>query len=312
MNGQSRGALVIIVGKSRKFTRPPNDVTVRVTIAPDLPEWRRLLIGAKHSAPSYWVREKTQRWRVLPNLVILGAQRCGTTSLFRDLAAHPAIMRSWVKEVDYFSRSRDRGIGWYQSHFPLAISRWVVQVSARRRPAVIEASPSYLFDPHAPANARTAIPDAKLVVLLRNPTDRALSHYHHQVRRGREPLSFAESIEREWRLIETGSSENSGKSVPTYLARGRYAEQLKRWMACYPTEQFLIIRSEDYFAAPEKMLAQVLAFAGIGGRPRLASRKRQASHAYEAMDETMRRTLDDYFRPHNRSLYDLLHQDFAW
>src|SRR5947209_8592328 len=124
--------------------------------------------------------------RPLPNFLILGAQKAGTTALYAYLRWHPEITGPSFKEVSFFDRHYARGERWYRAHFP-----------ARRRPFVGEASPSYLFHPLVPERVARLLPDARLVAILRNPVDRAFSHYQHEVSLGREPLSFEEAVAHE-------------------------------------------------------------------------------------------------------------------
>jgi hypothetical protein len=120
--------------------------------------------------------------------VIIGAQRGGTTSLYRFLASHPDVRQPLPKEVSFLSRRWDRGVPWYTRHFPVL----------RHRPLrTLEASPSYLSDVLAPVRAAATLPDARFVALLREPTARAISHYHHNRALGVEPLSFEEALDAE-------------------------------------------------------------------------------------------------------------------
>jgi Sulfotransferase domain len=131
--------------------------------------------------------------RPLPDFLILGAQKAGTTALYAYLRRHPAITGPSWKEVSYFDRHYARGEAWYRGNFPNRLRA--------RDKLVGEASPSYLFHPLGPERARALVPEARLVALVRNPIDRALSHYHHEVALGRERLSFEEALEAEERRL---------------------------------------------------------------------------------------------------------------
>lgn len=240
--------------------------------------------------------------RRLPDFVVIGTQRGGTTSLYRYLAGHPDVVAAWRKEVHYFDRYYSKGIDWYRAHFPLRDEEGVVG----------EASPSYLFHPAAPTRARATIPAAQIIVLLRNPVDRAYSHYQMKVRRGVETLPFAEAIEREpERLGDSEELAGTAWRHFSYVARGEYANQLDRWLGCFPREQLLVLKSEEFFQQPEQVLHETLAFLGLrpwsprGFRPHHLS-------SYPRLDPATRRRLVDHFAPHNRRLYDLLGRDFGW
>ena len=124
--------------------------------------------------------------RPLPDFLILGAQKAGTTALYSYLRKHPSIIGPSWKEVSYFDRHYARGPAWYRGNFPNKL---------RTRGALVgEASPSYLFHPLGPRRVRELVPEARLVALLRDPVDRALSHYNHERALGREPLSFEDAL----------------------------------------------------------------------------------------------------------------------
>src|SRR4051812_20031887 len=116
--------------------------------------------------------------RGLPSVLIIGAQKSGTTSLSSYLVEHPDMLPSLRKEVHYFSFNYERGVNWYRAHFPYTHH-------LRRGALTLDATPYYLVHPLVAQRAAQLLPHAKLVVLLRNPVDRALSHYQHEVRGGR-------------------------------------------------------------------------------------------------------------------------------
>ena len=135
-------------------------------------------------------RQLTAPLRGLPSVLIIGAQKGGTTSLFSYLVQHPDVLAPLTKEIHYFDLQYDREDKWYRGHFPFARR-------LERGAVTIDASPYYLPHPLVPARAAQLVPEAKLVAVLRDPVDRALSHYHHEVRAGRESLSFADAIDQE-------------------------------------------------------------------------------------------------------------------
>jgi Sulfotransferase domain len=132
----------------------------------------------------------TARARSLPGFLIIGAQKAGTTALYAYLRWHPAVLGPSWKEVSFFDRHYSRGEAWYRGQFPNALRLQLVERRSGARPIVGEASPSYLFHPLAPERVAALLPGARLVALVRNPVERAFSHYQHEVALGREPLSF--------------------------------------------------------------------------------------------------------------------------
>jgi hypothetical protein len=251
----------------------------------------------------------TSSSRPLPDFLILGAQKAGTTALYGYLRWHPRIGGPAWKEASYFDRHYGRGVRWYRGHFPIRKGARIVG----------EASPGYLFHPLAPERVRATVPEAKLIALLRDPVDRALSHYHHEVRLGRERLSFEAAIEaepertrgEEERLVREPGYFSHAWWNYTYLARGRYAEQLERWLAIFPREQMLVLPSEELAAKPGRAYARVLEFLGAPSHD-LDSYPRLYEQRYDEMRPETRRRLAERFAEPNSRLYELLGRDFGW
>jgi LPS sulfotransferase NodH len=258
-------------------------------------------------------RELTGPLRGLPSLLILGAQRSGSTSLFNYLVQHPDVLPPLGKEIHYFDLHYQRGLNWYRGRFPYAHR-------LRGGTLTLDASPYYLLHPLAPERAARLLPGARLVALLRNPVERALSHYQHEVRGGRESLPFERAIEQE--VERLSGEEERLRSDPTYYSfnhhrysyvrRGRYLEQLRRWVEHYPRSQLLVLQSERLFADPVAATAAVHEFLGV--RPhRLEHYKPFLHGAYDrAMPAGVRTRLVEYFEPHNRELYEWLGEEFDW
>jgi hypothetical protein len=248
--------------------------------------------------------------RPLPDFLILGAQKAGTTALYAYLRRHPRVTGPSWKEVSFFDRHYARGEAWYRGNFPNVL---------RARGLVGEASPSYLFHPQAPERVAKLLPEAKLIALVRNPVDRAFSHYQHEVALGREPLSFEQALEAEEDRLRGEEDRILANSVYfshawwnyTYRARGRYAEQVERWLAHVPRERLLIIPSEDLLLEPERAHARVLEFLGAPPH-RLESYPRVFERQYEPMRPDTRAQLASEFDESNRRLYELLGRDLGW
>jgi hypothetical protein len=269
--------------------------------------------------PLTWFRLATGPLRILPDFIIIGAQKCGTSSLYRYLAVHPTVVASAGKEVHYFDWNYRRGTRWYRAHFPTDLSRHIFRMRTGQRLVTGEATPYYLFHPHVPRRIKGLVPRVKLIALLRDPVERALSAYEHQVRAGTESLPFLEAIDREGERLAKDTERLTGDDTYnsrthrrfSYLARGVYADQLESWFEIFPREQLLVIRSEDLFEESAAVFAQVLDFLGL---PRWQPRDfpRFNSAEYGVMDANVRRRLTDYFAPHNQRLYALLGRDFRW
>ncbi len=178
----------------------------------------------------------------LPTFIVIGAMKCGTTSLHYYLGLHPAIAVSRVKELNFFVAERNwgRGSAWYERQFP------------RAAPAVGEASPNYTAYPRfagVPERMHSLVPDARLIYVVRDPVERIVSHYVHQVASGLERRPFAEAV--------TDPDRND------YVARSRYRLQLERYLRYYPPERILVLAAEDLRRDRAGTLGQVFAWLGV-------------------------------------------------
>jgi len=231
------------------------------------PAGRAVTSAAKQVLRGYG--QATANTRRGPELLIIGAKRGGTTSLWKYLDSHPGILPTFpaaakIKGTYFFDEEWHRGERWYRSHFP---TDHACAVAARRlgyAPVTFEASPYYLFHPHAPARARQTVPDALIVALLRDPVERAFSHYKER-RNHTEDLSFVAAIEAE--ATRTAGEERRMLADPTvvsmphrhqsYVAQSRYAPMLERWIAAYGPDQVMVVASEDFYAEPQLFCDQI-------------------------------------------------------
>ena len=261
----------------------------------------------------------TATLRPLPDFLIIGAQKAATTALYAYLRWHPGITGPSFKEVSFFDRHYVRGETWYRAHLPARPRLWAIEQRHGQRPLVGEASPSYLFHPQAATRVADLMPNAKLIALLRNPVDRAFSHYQHEVALGREPLSFEQALDaEEGRMhgeLERMAQDPAYFSHPwwnyTYTSRGRYAQQLERWLAKFDTEQVLVLISEELLQEPAESYTRTLDFLGV--RPyELSAFPRIFAREYAEMSPATRKRLEREFEEPNRRLAELLDRDVPW
>lgn len=257
--------------------------------------------------------------RVLPDFIVIGGQRCATSSLHLYLSQHPAIGAPSMKEVHFFDNQFDHGIDWYRGHFPTRPYMEVLSRITGNEAITGEGSPYYIFHPTAPYRIADVLPDVKLVVMLRDPVKRLISQYHHERSLGHETLSLEDAIENEPQRLE-GEEERIVRE-PTYLsyshqhhsylARGRYAEQLERWYEIFPREQILVLESKRFFSDPGAAYDETLGFLGLPPVRRTEFEAVNSQKYPEVPTETLDR-LYTYFEPHNARLYELLGDDYGW
>jgi hypothetical protein len=255
-----------------------------------------------------------------PSFIIIGAQRAGTTSLYRYLTAHPRVLPAAWKEIHYFDRSYHRGAAWYRAHFRFVLESKDGWHFHRAGTITGEASPEYLFDPRVPERVRRDLPGVKLIALLRNPVDRAISHFAMESSERRTELSLEEALRRESerlpRDIQRPSPGARCEGAPplqlfSYLARGVYVDQLVAWERYFPRGQLLVINSGEFFADPAAAMGRVWRFIDLP-EVRLSCYPAHSAFVHPCVDSATRAALVEYFRPHNRRLYEFLGCSFDW
>jgi hypothetical protein len=237
--------------------------------------------------------------RPLPNAVILGGMKCGTTSLNAWLREHPDVAFSSVKETHYFDKHYQRGLRWYQTHFPLW-ERW------QGAHCTLEATPAYLYRAdRVAARMHAQIPEARLVVMLRDPVKRAISHYRHLRRNGKE--------HRAPELALLSDFASNGRRENPYKSRGLYAKQIKEFLHFYNRSQLLILKSEEFFARPAATYEQVQRFLGLNLMPLpTGSEARNVSSKQQPIPQDVSDHLAHFYQQPNHELSLLLPDFSGW
>jgi hypothetical protein len=267
--------------------------------------------------------EHTSDRRPLPDFLLIGTKRGGTTSLWRYLIRHPLVPRlfpAWnTKTSHYFEDTHARGEAWYRSHFPTVRQRAALERRHGGPSRVGEAAPYYMFHPRAAGRVAALMPQVRLIVLLRDPVDRAWSHFKERRTEGREPLDFAAALaaedtrtagERD-RLLADPGAVSAPYDWWSYRARGRYLEHLEPWLAAFDRSQLLIVASETLYADPAGTYATVLDFVGLPPYE-LPAYDVFNDRPGGGLDPAVRAELTAYYRPHNAALQDRLGMTFDW
>ncbi|GAA3914813.1 deacetylase sulfotransferase [Amorphoplanes auranticolor] len=254
---------------------------------------------------------------------MIGTKRGGTTSLWRYLIQHPLVPRlfpAWnTKTSHYFEENWPRGEAWYRSHFPTVKQRAALHRKHGAPPKVGEAAPLYMFHPLVASRVAQLMPRARMVVLLRDPVERAYSHWKERRTEGVEPLDFAAALaaeesrtagERE-KLLADPNYFSESYDWYSYRARGRYLEHLTPWLDHFDREQLLFVASETLYREPAATYARILDFIGLPPYD-LGAYDVFNDRPSKGMDDDVRAELTAYYRPHNAALAERLGMTFDW
>jgi hypothetical protein len=280
------------------------------------PEHRRRLIVARDHGVSLAASARRKfrgSQRPLPDFIVAGVQKGGTTFLYQEMLRHPEVKGSLTKEVHFFDENFDKGIDWYSAMFPRSRS------GAKFLRG--ESSPAYIFHPAAVHRIADTLADTRLIVIVRDPVQRALSHYKHERRLGFESCATFEEalaledtrVADEFEMLRNGSMARSfAVGHYAYTRRGLYADQLKRATKLIGRERLLVLVSEEMFADPSGATSLALEF--VGATPRVNDGVGQNDMAFESesMDEHTMRMLMEKFAEPNAELAEFLGRQLPW
>jgi hypothetical protein len=260
--------------------------------------------------PTVW-RRATQEFRQLPSVVIVGAQKAGTTQLHAYLVKHPRLFGAWKKEVDYFSKHSNRSIKWYRSQFPFR--RRIESVGG----LAVDASPSYLPTPAALLKMHDVLPEAQIIAVLRDPVARAFSHYQHYKTRGLESRSFEQAVDEELRRPDAPpqfgvSLRADSPPMLGYVGRGYYALQLELLLTLYARKHVLILDSADLFSDTNAACQRVFEFLRIEQFEIVPTKIYNRGYYKDEIDPEVAERLRQHYKPHDERLSKLFSRSFRW
>lgn len=255
----------------------------------------------------------TSPLRMLPDFIIPGETKCGTTSLFRSMCTHPGIEGSWIKEPNNFIQYG--GTSFYcKMNFPFK-----PYLKLGRRPVVGEASVEYLSKPWVPESIKALVPEVKLIVLLRYPVARALSDFKMMTESGHETEDFDTVINRtlDWlgdsslaRLVSV--ARQLDRAPLRYVTKGCYVQSVAPWLNCFDRGNVLFIKSEHFFDDPVSVFERIFSFLGVDENfSPTVKQLRKARISVRYKDGTIQR-LHDYFATANKDLESLIGYDISW
>ncbi|CAN5223736.1 MAG: sulfotransferase family protein [Nocardioides sp.] len=274
--------------------------------------WQSALWTVDSTAPL------TSGLRVRPDFLIVGAQRCGTTSMFKTLSQHPQVVRPFLRKgIHYFDMYYDKGPRWYGGHFPFKAT--AARGGGQGRRITGESSPYYMFHPLARQRLAADLPNVKVIVMLRDPVVRAYSAHSHEVARGFETLEFEQALgaeagrlagERE-RLMTDPGHQSEHWQHHAYLTRGQYIEQVQALEDLLGRDRMLVVDSEDFFVDPEPAFAQVLEFLNLDKADGIEF-ERHNSRSRSPLDDSLRAKLEGHFEPYDNALADWWARTPSW
>jgi hypothetical protein len=262
----------------------------------------------------------TSPLRMLPQFLICGVQRCGTTTMYRTLSQHPSIVKAVLhKGVHYFDTGYPNGQSWYQAHFPLRLTAARVTRRTHEPALTFESSPYYSFHPLAATRIAHDLPDVRIIVLLRDPVERAYSAYTHELARGFETESFARALElepsrlegEEERIIADPSYNSHSHQHQAYVTRGHYLPQLLRWEQLVGRDRLHVVDSDDFFIDPEPTWRSTVSFLGLSDSviPRF---EQHNARPRSAMPDALRAQVREQFTESDAALASWWGQTPSW
>ena len=266
-------------------------------------------------------RSLTRQVRVLPDFIIIGARKCGTTSLYEYLTQHPCILPALSKELYYFDYHYGKGSNWYRRNFPTQIEKWAYKKALGSHIITGEATPSYLYHPFAARRIAALLPKVRLIILLREPIEAAYSAYQFGIKTGNytaKDIVFEKVMQEELQYIKQGGElfcqEAGTFSINprcSYLARHAYIELIKPWLEVFDRSQIKVILSEELFTSPARIYQEVQEFLGLPPHE-VASYEQFNQNGYQKLAPGVAQHLEDFFVPFNDRLSDFLGRSLGW
>ena len=268
-------------------------------------------------------RKMTSRLRQLPDFIIIGAGRAGTTALYSYLIQHPLIAAALtdnnesVADLHFFEYIISNNIQWYRSHFPILFSK-----SNKHKNSFItgEYTSTYMYHPDVPKRIFNLLPKIKLIVILRNPIDKAYSTYQQQFRFGEYTTSFEDTINAEFRRIDLNKDfpelNSNNYDFENFVAQniirhGVYADYLETWLKIFDRKQILILNSDDLKKSTKETLRRVFNFLNVSNYD-IKDTSQVNVGKYPTINKITRKKLIEFFKPHNQRLNKLLDTEFDW
>ena len=248
--------------------------------------------------------------RVLPDFIIAGTVRSGTTSLYYNICEHPSVLSADYDEIGYFDSNYHLGINWYRSMFPT--HKHMNEVKEKTGNSITgEDTPFYFWKKEAAERILKDLPNTKIIMIFRNPVDRAYSNYNLGVRYKTEELSFDNAIDKEIEFLDEHSFRETVDSRRSYVSKGIYENQIRLWFNVFPRKQIHILSTEDMSNNPREELKEIFRFLDIDEYD-IKQPQKQKVAKYKQMKKETRKKLLDFYKPHNERFFEMIQHEFEW
>jgi hypothetical protein len=271
---------------------------------------KNFLSSAYHRFAKRGISGITASSRVLPNFIIIGTVRSGSTSLYYNICEHPSILSADYDEIGFFDSNYQLGINWYRSMFPT--QKKMAELKEKTGFAITgEDTPFYFWKKEAAKRVLEDLPDVKIIAIFRNPIDRAYSNYNLGVRANTENLTFEDAIDEEIRFLEEHTFRESIDRKRSYITKGIYEKQISLWFEIFSKEQIHILSTEDMKNNPQDTLRKIFQFLEIPEYT-IKNPQNQKLGKYEKMNEQTRKRLFNFYKPYNEKFFQIINQKFDW
>ena len=251
--------------------------------------------------------------RVLPDFIVIGFGKAGTTTLYHYLSEHPCIMKSSHDHLGFFDSNFKLGLNFYKSFFPSIFSKFFL-LYTKKYFMTYDVTASYIRCPLCAQRIFKTLPKIKLIIICRNPVDVAYSYFYNDTSL-RAKLSFEEAIKKEIKIHENEKKKSKNYPIDlletSFLAKGMYAEQIKIWCDLFPKNQLLFIKTEDLAQNPIKTFNEIFDFLNLR-QYSIQNFEKQNVSKYTPMKEETRKFLNDFYKPYNENFFHLINQQFDW
>ncbi len=252
----------------------------------------------------------TSSSRVLPDFIIIGTVRSGTTSLYYNICEHPSVLPADYDEIGFFDSNYELGLEWYRSMFPT--QKQMKELEQNSGLAITgEDTPFYFWKKEVVERISEILPNVKLIGIFRNPIDRAYSNYNLGIRKNTEKMTFVEAIDEEEDFLKNHSFREAVERKRSYISKGMYSKQMKLWLEIFSKKQIHILSTEEMKKDPQSTLEKVFKFLEISDYT-IKSPQKEKVETYEKMSLEVRERLSEFYKPYNEEFFQIIGKRFDW